>query len=170
MPSYLFPRWWFVVLCMPNFTIHVVSSPLWSLIWPDMLKDISGEKYKALALAAGSQIGEVMSYLQPVVGTLSDKLPDRYAAFPWPGGRRRPFIIFGCLVGAGGIAMTIDAMYRIIALGKTGTRDQYVLAYGELAVSIMIGNLGGTLPVATKRFMTPWVDCNTLPFFPCLDR
>ena len=147
--EYLFPWWWFVVLCMPNFTIHVISVPLWGLIWPQMLAQMSGQKYKALVLAATTQIGVVMSYFSPLIGSFSDKLPDHYAKRF--GGRRRPFIIFGCLLGAGGIAMTVDAMYRIIALGQTGTREQFVIAYLELALSICIGCIGGIFEIS------PWV-------------
>eukprot|EP01052_Picozoa_sp_SAG31_P034744 SAG31_NODE_4101_length_3583_cov_1.895522_1_plen_274_part_00 len=147
--SYRFPWWWFVVLCMPNFTIHFISNPLWGLIWPNMLAQMSGQKYKALVLAATTQIGVVCSYFSPLIGSLSDKLPNHYARRF--GGRRRPFIIFGCLLGAGGIAMTVDSMYRIIALGTDGTKEQFVIAYLELALSIVIGCVGGIFE------MSPWV-------------
>jgi MFS family permease len=125
---------------MPNFTIHVVSGPLWALIWPTMLARMSGQKYKALVLAATTQIGVLVSYSGPFIGSLSDKLPDRHARRC---GRRRPFIIFGCLLGAGGIALTIDSMYRVISLGKDGTHEQFAWAYAELALSIVIGCVGG---------------------------
>lgn len=87
----------------------------------------------------------------------------------------------GCIIGACGIAITIDAMYRIMALDNNphATNAQYVAAvryilrvwlcacaevsvgalgvllavkqYTELAASLVIGNLGGM----TEK--SPWV-------------
>lgn len=150
--EYMFPWWWFIVLCLPNFVIHFISTPLWGLIWPSMLAQLSGQKYETLALAAGSQIGVLMSYSSPVIGSLSDKLPQRHARHC---GRRRPFIIAGCIIGACGIAMTIDAIYRIIRLGAHGTDAQYAWAYGELALSLVIGNIGGNCEKAPWNAIIP---------------
>jgi Na+/melibiose symporter-like transporter len=150
--EYRFPWWWFVVLCLPNFVVHFVSAPLWGLIWPSMLAQLSGQKYETIALAAGGQIGVIVSYASPVIGSLSDKLPERHARHC---GRRRPFIISGCCIGACGIALTIDALYRIIRLGHGGTDAQYAWAYGELALSLVVGNVGGNVEKAPWNAIIP---------------
>eukprot|EP01047_Picozoa_sp_COSAG01_P072646 COSAG01_NODE_11608_length_1895_cov_1.610802_1_plen_379_part_01 len=160
---YLFPSWWFAMLCTPGMLHNLVMNALWGVIWPQMLSEMAGNgkngQYKALALAAGGQIATVIGYTAPFVGSLSDRLPNKYAKYI---GRRRPFIILGNAIAALGVWMTYDALYRIVErpadappLNRTIidlhifhheiTMSEKVFAYVELALSLVVGNTGGGL-------------------------
>ena len=135
--------------CRPGLPGALFQPALWSVIWPDTLSKMAGYNNKALALAAGNQITTIMGFSAPFVGSLSDKLPERFACI----GRRRPFIIVGNLISMAGLAMTYDALYRIVdrpAGERPLTDSERAWAYMELAASLVIGNLGGSL------FAPPW--------------
>ena len=61
LPEYQFPAWWFVILTLPGFLHSLVSNALWGIIWPNLLSEMSGDKYKALALAAGRSWWQIAS-------------------------------------------------------------------------------------------------------------
>lgn len=169
-PEYLFPWWWFVLLTLPGFLHSLVANALWGIIWPNLLSQMSGDKYKFIALAAGSQICTVVGYAHPIIGSMSDRLPDKYAKYV---GRRRPFIIIGSFVMSLGVWMTYDALYRIVdrpahCVGHDGawerlhtyglckaaggswqsfpiSHSHLIWAYIELAASLVVGNAGGAI-------------------------
>eukprot|EP01043_Picozoa_sp_COSAG02_P030350 COSAG02_NODE_1933_length_10319_cov_22.624168_5_plen_647_part_00 len=169
-PEYQFPWWWFVILTLPGFLHSLVSNALWGIIWPNLLSQMSGDRYKFLALAAGSQICTVVGYAHPFIGSMSDRLPDKYAKYI---GRRRPFIIIGSFIMSFGVWMTYDALYRIVdrpahctghdpaweqlhtygrckAAGGSWqaypvSHSHLVWAYIELAASLVVGNAGSAV-------------------------
>lgn len=168
--EYQFPFWWFVILTLPGFFHSLVSNALWGIIWPNLLSQMSGDKYKFIALAAGSQICTVVGYFHPIIGSMSDRLPDKYAKYV---GRRRPFIIIGSFIMSVGVWMTYDALYRIVdrparcmdhdtewsniktyghcvAAGGSWepipiSHSHLILAYVELAASLVVGNGGSAI-------------------------
>jgi MFS family permease len=168
--GYQFPWWWFVILTLPGFLHSLVSNALWGIIWPNLLSQMSGDKYKFLALAAGSQICTVVGYAHPIIGSMSDRLPDKYAKYI---GRRRPFIIIGSFIMSLGVWMTYDALYRIVdrpahcvghdprweqlhtygrCVAAGGSWQAYpvshshlIWAYIELAASLVVGNGGSAI-------------------------
>jgi hypothetical protein len=86
-----------------------------------------------------------MGYTAPFVGSLSDRLPEKYARYL---GRRRPFIIVGNFIAAFGVWLTYDALYRIVARPASMpaiTHTELLWAYAELALSLVCGNGGASL-------------------------
>jgi MFS family permease len=151
----------------------MVSNALWGVIWPALLAQMSGDKYKTLAFAAGGQICTVVGYSHPFIGSWSDRLPADHFIVRLFRGRRRPFIACGGFVASFGVWMTYDALYRIVerpqtcyghdpAWSQIESRGQcvaaggswgaaplphttVVLAYLELALSLVIGNSGAAI-------------------------
>jgi hypothetical protein len=171
--EYQFPIWWFVILTLPGFFHTLFGNALWGVIWPNLLSQMAGKKYKALALAAGAQICTVVGFFHPVIGSMSDNLSDEKAKYF---GRRRPFILLGSFIMSFGVWMTYDALYRIVDRpavcvvpgNVTHTLEQYktcgactkahckweetpishshlIFAYVELAASLVVGNGGSAI-------------------------
>eukprot|EP01050_Picozoa_sp_SAG11_P005946 SAG11_NODE_440_length_9448_cov_3.356509_9_plen_411_part_00 len=143
--AYKFPAWWFVFLQCPGLLGSLVSGALWGVLWPELISQMAGPQYKMIVFAAGGQIGTIMGYTAPFVGSLSDRLPEKYAKYM---GRRRPFIILGNIIAAFGVWLTYDALYRIVArpAGMPPiTHRELLWAYAELALSLVCGNGGASL-------------------------
>eukprot|EP01051_Picozoa_sp_SAG22_P009993 SAG22_NODE_872_length_6726_cov_2.255923_4_plen_355_part_00 len=132
--AYDFPWWWFIYLCLPSVPGRLFGHALWSVIWPKTISDMAGYEYKALVLAACGQVGTVLGYSAPFVGAFSDQLPERWARRL--GGRRRPFIVVGCLIGTVSCYITYDAAYR---------RPLTKWVYAELLFSMVLGSIGGCI-------------------------
>ena len=143
--EYKFPWWWFIVLQCPGLLGSLVSGALWGVLWPELISQMAGPQYKMIVFAAGGQIGNFMGYTYPFVGSLSDRLPDKYAKYC---GRRRPFIIVGNAIAAFGVWLTYDALYRIVARPEgvpPVSHTELMWAYAELALSLVFGNGGAAL-------------------------
>jgi hypothetical protein len=50
-----------VVLCLPGFVAHFVSNPLWTVIWPNTLSQMSGK-----ALAVGRRVVQAPQFAAPL--------------------------------------------------------------------------------------------------------
>eukprot|EP01052_Picozoa_sp_SAG31_P043819 SAG31_NODE_7427_length_1691_cov_1.337312_2_plen_280_part_01 len=105
---------------------------------------LPGYQYKALVLAACGQVGTVLGYSAPFVGAFSDQLSDRWAKRL--GGRRRPFIIVGTIIGTISCYMTYNAVYR---------RPLTKWVYAELLFSMILGSIGGCISVPPFSAIIP---------------
>ena len=110
-------------------------------VWPLTIAKLAGYKQKALVLAVTGQLGTIMHWSGPFIGTLSDRLPERWAA---RFGRRRPFLVLGDLMCAGGLLLMYWSMNKIIA-AHDAKRDVGLLSWLEMLAGLVISNAGGIL-------------------------
>ena len=84
---------------------------------------------KAVALSMADTVNVFVGFANPFVGSLSDRLPERYAA---RFGRRRPFVFIGTVTSGVGVWLTYVALYQ---------RPNVWI----LLASLIIGNVSSTL-------------------------
>ena len=94
-PDYLFPIWWFFVMPSQYYLEWMLGGCLWGIVWPHTISQVFGKKDKALVLGGLATMGTVIGFAGPLVGSLSDRLPEMYPDFCARWGRRRPFIVLG---------------------------------------------------------------------------
>lgn len=94
-PDYEFPTWWFFVLPSQYYLEWMLGGCLWGIVWPHTISQIFGKADKALVLGAVGTMGTLIGFAGPLVGTLSDRLPERFPGFCKRWGRRRPFVALG---------------------------------------------------------------------------
>ena len=129
--SYLFPRWWFVVMALPNILPGLVGTAFGSIVWPLAVAKLAGFQDKALVFALCAQVGVVMSWSAPFIGVWSDKTP------PWIArrfGRRRPFIFVG------GLSFWLGNLLNYIAIRGLSEPSPVLLGVGLVTM-----NLGGCI-------------------------
>jgi MFS family permease len=129
--SYRFPRWWFVVMALPNILPGLVGTAFGSIVWPLAVAKLAGFQDKALVFALCAQVGVVMSWSAPFIGVASDRTP------PWIAtrfGRRRPFIL------AGGLCFWFGNLVNYIAIRGLSSPSPVLLGVGLVTM-----NLGGCI-------------------------
>jgi len=131
--GYRFPAWWFVCMAAPSILPGIFSTAFQSIVWPVAVANMAGFSNKAFVFAACGQVAMVMSWSAPLVGALSDRVPERFArAF----GRRRPFIVAGRVCSVLGNALLYYAMVGL----PPEERSLTLLGAGLVAM-----NMGGCL-------------------------
>ena len=105
--EYEFPTWWFVVIASINVPNQLFATCLWSIVWPVAIANMFGYANKAVALSLADTVNVFVGFANPFVGSLSDRLPERYAR-RW--GRRRPFVFIGTATSGFGVWMTYYAV------------------------------------------------------------
>eukprot|EP01043_Picozoa_sp_COSAG02_P037575 COSAG02_NODE_2831_length_7935_cov_5.630296_3_plen_628_part_00 len=133
--GYEFPTWWFVVIASIQIPNQLFSTSLWSIVWPVAIANMFGYSNKAVALSLADTVNVVVGFANPFVGSLSDRLPERYAA---RFGRRRPFVFIGTLTSGIGVWLTYVALYQL-------HDDHSKYAVPVLLASLIIGNVSSTL-------------------------
>jgi hypothetical protein len=94
-PDYEFPTWWFFVIPSQYYLEWMFGGCLWGIVFPHTVSVVFGTADKALVLGAIGTMGTVISFAGPIVGSISDRLPERFPSFCRRFGRRRPFIALG---------------------------------------------------------------------------
>jgi Na+/melibiose symporter-like transporter len=128
-----FPVWWFGVIASINVLNWLFATPLWAIVWPKAIGGMFGYGNKAVALSLADTIGVIVGFANPFIGSLSDRLPDRWAA-KW--GRRRPFVLIGSILMGTGVWLTYVSLYWM--RGKPN-------AIWVLLISLVMGNSGSAL-------------------------
>jgi Na+/melibiose symporter-like transporter len=131
--EYEFPVWWFFVIASINVFNWLFATPLWSIVWPKAIAGMFGYGDKAVALSLADTIGVIVGFSNPFIGSLSDRLPDRWAA-KW--GRRRPFVLVGSTLMGTGVWLTYVSLYLM-----KGSPH----AVPVLLISLVMGNTGSAL-------------------------
>lgn len=132
--GYEFPTWWFVVIATIQIPNQLFATSLWSIVWPVAIANMFGYANKAVALSLADTVNVFVGFANPFVGSLSDRLPERYAA---RFGRRRPFVFIGTLTSGIGVWLTYVALYQL--------HDEHShYAVPVLLVSLIIGNVSST--------------------------
>jgi Na+/melibiose symporter-like transporter len=131
--GYRFPLWWFAVLASINIPNQLFATALWSIVWPKAIATMFGYENKATALSMVDTVNVFIGFANPFIGSLSDRLPDRYAKYC---GRRRPFV----LAGAGMMATGVWMIYFSIYIMSHGHDADLILLGG-----LFMGNIGSCL-------------------------
>ena len=131
--GYRFPHWWFVVLATINIPNQLFATSLWSIVWPKAIGGMFGYENKATALSMVDTVNVFIGFANPFVGSLSDRLPERYAKYI---GRRRPFV----LAGAGMMSVGVWMTYYSIYIMEHGHKADLVLL-----ISLFMGNIGSCI-------------------------
>ena len=99
---------------VPN---QLFATCLWSIVWPVAIANMFGYANKAVALSLADTVNVFVGFANPFVGSLSDRLPERYAR-RW--GRRRPFVFIGTATSGFGVWMTYYAVSLITPIDLRG--------------------------------------------------
>jgi MFS family permease len=131
--GYRFPVWWFFVLATINIPNQLFATSLWSIVWPKAIATMFGYQNKATALSMVDTVNVFVGFANPFMGSLSDRLPDRYAKYC---GRRRPFVLAGASLMSIGVWLTY---YSIYVMPKGHSADLALL------ISLIMGNTGSCI-------------------------
>ena len=132
-PGYEFPNWWFFVIPCQYYLEWMLGGCLWGIVWPHTISQVFGDNNKALVLGALGTMGTVIGFASPLVGSLSDRLPEYFPNFCARWGRRRPFIA----LGQGLNVLCLAACYHGVSTGNV------VMMILGLQISNMTNQLSG---------------------------
>ncbi len=96
------PVWWLAFLGVFCFVPAVTNSMLLPLMLPPAVADMVGDSRKAAALGLLTSVQFVLGLSMPFLGTFSDKCT---GSFGRRFGRRRPFVVLGCMLSTTGAVL-----------------------------------------------------------------
>jgi MFS family permease len=109
------PGWWLAFLGVFCFVPAVTNSMLLPLMLPPAIAEMVGDSRKAAALGLLTTTQFSVSLAMPLLGTLSDKCT---GAFGRRFGRRRPFVVVGCVLSTtGAVLLKLSDSFPTVVVG-----------------------------------------------------
>ena len=109
------PHWWLAFLGVFCLVPAVTNSMVMPLLLPPLVEKLVGDDKKAASLGLLSSAQFVVSLAMPFIGTWSDKCTGTFAL---RFGRRRPFVVVGCLLSTCGLVLLrLASTFPMVVLG-----------------------------------------------------